>query len=552
MGILGLIGSVVLFFLSIKRFLLLSKEIIKLKELIRINEDETEALGGSFKMFHSGSEYIDKSHPFTYDLDVFGPSSLFCYLNRTCTIAGKNRLAEHLSDINENRVEIKERQEAVSELKRDPDWSQNFIAEALSIYDFSLEVNEKTDQTEERLSGWSSIPFFVKHKNFIRIMTIVLPVLVLGSLAVSILGILPYRITGLFMLVNLAYVGIYLKKINREHEKFGRIVKSLKKIEILINLIENKSFESSFLNRVKSRLGADKESSGLIKTLYKTLQAFDQRLNMLTGVLLNGFVLWDLQILLRLEKLKEEVHFFVPKWFDVLGEFDSMISLSVFAFNHPEYVVPKLSDEAFLLSFKSGGHPLLHNDKRVNNDFEISGLHKIVIITGANMAGKSTFLRTVNVNMILGASGAPVCATFFEFSPVPLFTSIRTDDSLSKNESYFFAELMRLKKITDELKSGKTLFITLDEMLKGTNSKDKHQGSYALIEQLIRYKASGLAATHDIELGKLAQVYPENVDNMRFEVEIQEDELHFDYALKEGISQNLNASFLMKKYGITG
>ena len=227
-----------------------------------------------------------------------------------------------------------------------------------------------------------------------------------------------------------------------------------------------------------------------------------------------------------------------------------MICFGNFSYNNSNYTFPEISDAEFYLSIKEGGHPLLYKDQRINNDFSVTDLKKITIVTGANMAGKSTFLRTIGVNMVLGMTGSPVCAEKFVFSPIEIFTSVRTNDSLHKNESYFYAELMRLKKITDTLKSGKKLFIILDEMLKGTNSKDKHIGSYALIEQLIKLNASGLAATHDIQLGKLAEKYPNNISNKRFEVEIINDELVFDYKLKDGISQNLNASFLMKKYGI--
>jgi DNA mismatch repair ATPase MutS len=167
------------------------------------------------------------------------------------------------------------------------------------------------------------------------------------------------------------------------------------------------------------------------------------------------------------------------------------------------------------------------------------------------MAGKSTFLRTVGVNMILALCGSSVCANKFKISPIELHTSIRTSDSVQKNESYFYAELKRLKVIIDRMKNGEKLFVIIDEMLRGTNSKDKHYGSQALIEQLIRLNGSGLLATHDIALGELAEKYPDNVRNFRFEVEIKNNELVFDYKLKNGISQNLNATFLMKKMGIT-
>ncbi len=192
----------------------------------------------------------------------------------------------------------------------------------------------------------------------------------------------------------------------------------------------------------------------------------------------------------------------------------------------------------------------MHASSRVVNNYDIKDLKKITILTGANMAGKSTFLRTVGVNLILASAGTKVCAEEFIYSPIDIYTSVRTNDSLHKNESYFYAELMRLKKMIDRLKNGEALFIILDEMLKGTNSKDKHSGSKGLIEQLLKYNVSGIAATHDIQLGELINKYPNNIKNKRFEVGIENEKLIFDYKLQDGISKNLNATFLMKKYGI--
>jgi len=229
---------------------------------------------------------------------------------------------------------------------------------------------------------------------------------------------------------------------------------------------------------------------------------------------------------------------------------DALNSLANLAHNYPDFVMPKPVDGEFFLKMQAGAHPLLDEKIRVDNDFTINGYSQIRIITGANMAGKSTFLRTIGVNMILAMAGSVVCAKEFEFTPLSLHTSIRTNDSLQKHESYFFAELKRLKSIINRLEKDEKLFVIVDEMLRGTNSKDKHLGSAALIKRLINLQASGLVATHDIELGKMTEDYPQNIENYRFEVDIKNEELYFDYKIKTGISQNLNAMFLMKKMGI--
>ena len=196
------------------------------------------------------------------------------------------------------------------------------------------------------------------------------------------------------------------------------------------------------------------------------------------------------------------------------------------------------------------GHPLIDPETRVDNDMNLGKPGEFLIITGANMAGKSTFLRTVGVNLILAMNGAPVCAKSYEFVPIPLMTSVRATDSLEDHESYFYAELKRLKMLIDKLKEGKPIFIIVDEMLRGTNSRDKQVGSRKFIEQLIQLKGTGMIATHDLSLGTLADDYPKYARNKRFEVDITDNQLTFDYTLRDGISQNLNATFLMQQMGI--
>ena len=266
---------------------------------------------------------------------------------------------------------------------------------------------------------------------------------------------------------------------------------------------------------------------------------------------MNYFFLWDILQSRRLDRWRGIYKDYLEKWFETLSCFDALNSLACFSFNNPGFIFPEPVDTAFVLKAEDCGHPLILEDSRINNPIGLEGWKQFIIVTGANMAGKSTYLRTVAVNFILAMTGAPVCASKFVFSPAEIFTSIRTRDNLLQNESYFFAELKRLKAIIDELDSGTQLFIILDEILKGTNSKDKQMGSLALLKQLIRYNATGLIATHDLSLGSLIEEFPENIRNKRFEVEIENDNLVFDYTLKDGISRNLNATFLMKKMGIT-
>ena len=237
-------------------------------------------------------------------------------------------------------------------------------------------------------------------------------------------------------------------------------------------------------------------------------------------------------------------------WFGALAEVDALCSLGGFAFNHPNYPYPDLTDAYFCMDGRGLGHPLIHRDRCVRNDLHIARSPHFVVITGANMAGKSTYLRTVGVNFLLACVGLPVCAEQLTVSPAPLFTSLRTADSLAAGESYFFAELKRLKQIIDRLQAGEQLFIILDEILKGTNSEDKRKGSLALMKQLVGRGACGIIATHDLQLGALADEFPDAVENGCFEADMTADTLTFSYRLRPGVAQNMNACFLMKRMGI--
>jgi len=254
--------------------------------------------------------------------------------------------------------------------------------------------------------------------------------------------------------------------------------------------------------------------------------------------------------MLRLEHWQTKHNDKLENWFDVIAETEVLSSLANFSYNNPDAEFPRLQDSDNIFKAEKLGHPLISKTDRVDNEVEIKS-KGFSIITGANMAGKSTYLRTVGINLILGMIGAPVCGKGVTLNPIRLYTSIRTDDSLQKNESYFYSELKRLKAIIDELKRGTKLFIILDEILRGTNSKDKHAGSEALLKQLIDLKTAGIIATHDVALGILEKSFPDHIRNSCFEVDIDGSELSFDYKLRDGVSKNMNATILMREMGIT-
>ena len=288
----------------------------------------------------------------------------------------------------------------------------------------------------------------------------------------------------------------------------------------------------------------------LIRRLAKLLNMMDSNLNLLVSLIMNGLFMFNIHVLMAVEHWRLKYRDQVPEWFKVLAEMDALSSLGTYAFNNPMYIYPEPVADGFQFVAEKIGHPLIPAETCVTNDIEIRGWNQFRIITGANMSGKSTFLRTIGTNLLLAMMGAPVFASRLKFYPIEIHSSIRTNDSLTKRESYFYAELKRLKEIITELESGSQKLILLDEILKGTNSSDKQTGSVALIKQLMKYKLAGLFATHDLALGELVNHYPENIQNLCFEIHITGDRMEIDYKLTPGVCRNLNASFLMKSMGI--
>lgn len=514
----------------------------EMERLVKINLEELNALNGDFSGFDGASDFSDPNHPFAGDLDVFGQGSIFQYINRTSTVIGQSTLANWLIKPETKAEIIKNRQEAVQDLAPRVGWRQMFRSSGMSISESKgdkegilLWINRKTDF----------------RKKLFRILLWTIPFISATMLLLLVLGTIPFQVFTLYIIVPLAISYSQFSKIGKEHEMLSRKSELLKKYSRLMDLIENEDFKSTRMLVLLNLLETQLKSGFALKRLSKIVNALDSRLNIFGWFILNYLMLWDILQAVRLEKWRNTYRDKVPGWFEILSEVDALCSLANLRFNRPGFVFPTPVEEDFQLYAENCGHPLMNEKVRVDNPVDFGAWGQFIIVTGANMAGKSTYLRAVAVNYLLAMIGAPVCATKFQFSPAGIFTSIRTRDDLLQNESYFFAELKRLKAIITSLEEGQKLFIILDEILKGTNSKDKQTGSKALLKQLVRYGASGLIATHDLSLGDLILEYPENIRNKRFEVEIQNDELVFDYKLKDGISQNLNATFLMKKMGIT-
>jgi DNA mismatch repair ATPase MutS len=541
--------SVLVVFIAVFLYLIkYHNKIIKKKkgltELVKINHNEIKALEGDFSFFPNGKEYQDENHPFAMDLDLFGEGSFFQYVNRTCTSLGTEAFIESLLHPDKDKVRIEQKQKAINEISTDIDWIQKFQVTG-NLFDDSIDDKQK-------ILDWSKEKCLFFGKPGFTIARILFPGVNLGLLMLLIFGLVPSSLFLLSLVLTFGFLGLFLKRVNKIQADVGKQTELLSTYALLLKQFEDNNYESKLLCTIQEQLKTDGHTTNeKVKKLSEIAGALDTRTNMFAGILLNAMFVWDIQQVTRLERWKVKHQPELSKWFTNLALIDSLISLATFRYNHPDFAFPELFDEHFILKGKDLGHPLLFRDARICNDVNIEGWKQFQIITGANMAGKSTFLRTIGINLLLGMMGAPVCAKKFTFHPIELLTSLRTADSLFKNESYFYAELKRLKRIVDALEAGKKVFIILDEILKGTNSKDKQAGSIALVKQLITLNAVGIIATHDIALGELEKTYPGNIKNKCFEVDFKDDHLIFDYKLRDGISQNMNATFLMKKMGIT-
>ncbi|WP_026450215.1 MutS-related protein [Aequorivita capsosiphonis] len=506
------------------------------KALIAQNETELEVLSRVFHHLPAGEKYSDPLHFYSQDIDLFGRGSFFQYLNRTALESGSDFLAKLFT---ENKIDsIPEKQEAIKELSEMPKWRQRFSAIASLV---------KTEVSATEVTSWlKDYKIFVP--KWIKLVAPIFSIISLGLIVLNYLDLVSgYAIGGWFFL-GLAISAKYLKKVNDLSSHTGKIQSTFEQFHKLILEIETQEFSSELLSQKKNLIvNSSVNASAILRKFAKHLDALDQRSNMLIGVIANGFMLRDLRQSYNIERWIEEHKESVPMWFDVITFFDSYSSLGNFNFNHPNYIFPEINDRHPVLKVKGAGHPLLNDSTMIRNDIQINS-EEFFIVTGANMAGKSTFLRTVSLQIVMGNIGLPVCAEKAEYNPIKLITSMRTTDSLTDDESYFFSELKRLKFIVDEIKTDR-YFIILDEILKGTNSTDKAIGSRKFVEKLVASNSTGIIATHDLSLCVAAEELPE-VKNYFFDARIENGELFFDYTFKPGICQNMNASFLLKKMEI--
>lgn len=542
-----LIGAVCCTFLPFLALIKLHNRFFARKEWLetqeQINRNELKGLEGDFSGFDEGKEFVNPEHPYSFDLDLFGRNSLFQAINRTCTHIGKQTLARWMQEHLTQKELIELRQQGVRDMSERNEFREEFRITGL--------VNHGKTSDVEEIRRWSESPSNLLHATWVKLTLWGVPLINIALLAGGLTGICSISWFGLMFMLFVIISFAVIKKATFVQQTYGEKLKTLNSYAKLIALARQQVWKSAEVQQLIEQLNIDGHSPAeALMQLSKELDRLDLRNNQLLYVILEGSIFFQLRQVVRIERWKERYGHHLMQWLETVGELDALCSLGTFAYNHPDYSYPSISDKPFQFIATAMGHPLMPAEQCVKNDALIPSRPFFLIITGANMAGKSTYLRTIGVNYLLACIGCPVCCKQLTLYPAQLITSLRTSDSLTDNESYFFAELKRLKRIIDLLNEGHELFIILDEILKGTNSADKQKGSLDLIRQFMHLQTNGIIATHDLLLGTLAEQFPDKIRNYCFEADIKENELSFSYKLREGVAQNMNACFLMKKMGI--
>jgi tetratricopeptide (TPR) repeat protein len=534
-----LLVAIGIFLGTVVKHLAIKEKRDKARLLASLNQDEINRLESVFTRPETGLNFANNQHFYTADLDIFGKHSIYQLLNRTHTYVGAKELASWLQETVETTT-ILERQEAIETLKAKIDWRQNFEVSAMMI--------EEVAEPVDKLLAWNNSPANTKIQEPLFQYGKYLAFVTVPLLLTWMVGLLPIG----WVIVALGINGMILKGV---FEEIGRVLAQTSQVEgalkaysQLADLITKEDFENQALKNLQVQVAGASEA---ILNLDKITGRMANRTNPFFMFFVGLPTLWDIWYFNKLENWKASHQQDLPQWLATIAQFEALNSLAGYAFANPSFVVPHIQEEGILLKANALGHPMIRSTKRVCNDIDLEGIGKTIIITGSNMSGKSTFQRTVAINAVLALAGAVVCADEFECSRMQVFTSMRTQDSLEEDTSSFYAELKRLEQLLIRVKEeGRipTLYF-LDEILKGTNSKDRHDGAKALMLQLHKANASGFISTHDVELGDefASQGFVENVS---FASEVQEGRLVFDYKIKQGVCHSFNASQLMRQIGI--
>ncbi|PJJ84572.1 MutS-related protein [Mucilaginibacter auburnensis] len=511
-------------------------------DLERVYNNELNFISNSANIYSNGAAYNNEKHFYTSDLDIFGPASLFNLVNRAATSLGNNKLAAWLSAPSD-RANIIKRQQAVEEIARKGQWKPEM--QTLLLFANGTDINRF-----QQLFSYLKTPLNIPGERMLSKYITVAPILLTAALIGSYFSPLAKLVALFLAAANLVIVsskGSYIVKSSFIADK---ISEALAAYAVAFEKIEQENWSCTLTAELANRI-ISKQTSKHIAQLSQLIHKLGYNLVMLVNLVLNVFFLWALKQVIAIEKWKRDNYQDLEDAFDVIAEFEALYSLAGLRINYADWTVPEIAEgEGYTVTGKALAHPLIKKSGRVENDYELNDTHKIDIITGSNMAGKSTFLRTVGINAVLALSGAPVCAKSMRVSVITLVSYMRIKDSLNESTSTFKAELDRLQMLLAAVEHEPNVFFLIDEMLRGTNSVDKYLGSKAVIEQLIKKRGVGMVATHDLQIAQLEQKYPHYVRNYYFDIRISDGQMVFDYKLKPGECKTFNASLLLKQIGI--
>ena len=533
--------SVILFIIAVKNHEKLKSNMIFTEKLQEINQDSLDRAKGEWKKFKDrGEEFKDKNHNYSFDLDLFGENSLFQWINCCSTYAGRESLKNVLIGRTGNKQDILNRQAAVQELKNKINWRQHFQVAASFVENNGKSILKLRDILKIENSFYKN--------GYIIFLFKILPVITISLLIMSFtFHLFGNYISYAAVLIQLVLLLPGTKNRFNVLNRVSEIKNSLMAYEKSISMICSEKFSGTYLSSLKEVL-SKADAGREIYELNRISKNISQRKNILF-VFLNIFLLWDYQCMFDFEKWKFKNGNSIYDWIKVVGEFEMLNSLSLIAFDHPDWAIPEILDTPLVFKADSMAHPLL-GKKAIYNDLTLKKPSAIVLITGSNMSGKSTLLRTAGINLVLSYSGAPVCAKKFSCSIMNIYTCMRISDNLEKNISSFYGEILRIKEIVKACKRKEQVFFLLDEIFKGTNSMDRHLGAKILIKNLENSRTCGMVSTHDLELAEMESESGGRIKNYHFKEYYENGKIRFDYKLRTGVSNTRNALYLMKMAGI--
>ncbi|MGL4344474.1 MAG: MutS family DNA mismatch repair protein [Cellulosilyticaceae bacterium] len=488
-----------------------------------------------------GEEWMDFDHPYALDLDIVGPKSLFQKINTTHTWHGRKHLAEALLGKYSYVDEISSRQQAVKELLHQFDFCKALQCAGAEhkkrvTEPKSLLCYMKTDGAWERLCQYSALVRGVPIVN----------VIILG------LGILldAMPLIGLSVLVMIMMYGSYVLAFGRIQSVLTTMRETehqLGSYSEMMRLINEGQFNSPYLVQLQKVLNDTKSGSVVgLKQLEHLCNRSHMTLQPLLAIPLNAVWFWDYKTILQMEAWRTQYGVYLESWLEAIGDLESLVSLAVLGQIEDVVCFPLIEEKENYLEAVALGHPLIEKEKRVSNHLKVE--NEVLIITGSNMSGKTTFLRTIGINLILAYSGAPVMAKNMSASYLNVYTSMRIKDNLQDGISTFYAELTRIKQMLEGIQNHKQCICLIDEIFRGTNSKDRIIGAKSILLELKKHSVIGGITTHDLELCQLSE--QRGISNYHFTEYYEEGAIRFDYTLKAGPSTTTNAKYLMELVGI--